>query len=121
MNLQTRLDIERRIREKLVDTLLAHDPAWHLSIDDGECIAVARSRDAALLKSNLAAVDEEQLIVNRKRETVLPGQKPYVRIGSVFLVYGNDGYDVIADYSTSLEDALKPVNAYAEEQERLYG
>ena len=31
----------------------------------------------------------------------------------VFLVYGNDGWDVIADYNVSLEPLLEPINKLA--------
>jgi hypothetical protein len=34
-------------------------------------------------------------------------------LGNVFLVMGNDGYDMISDYHTSLEEFLIPVNALA--------
>jgi hypothetical protein len=34
--------------------------------------------------------------------------------GWVRFVYGNDGYDVISDYTVNLESALAPVNAYAD-------
>ena len=36
------------------------------------------------------------------------------RVGWLHLVYGNDGNDVIADYTTNLEPQLQAVNAYAE-------
>ena len=36
------------------------------------------------------------------------------RVGWVWFVYGNDGWDVISDYSLNLEDVLKPVNDYAD-------
>ncbi len=39
------------------------------------------------------------------------------RIGWVYFVFGNDGYDCISDYGTNLEDWLKPVNDYAESLE----
>lgn len=35
-------------------------------------------------------------------------------IGWVRFVYGNDGHDVISDYTTNLESVLEPINAYAE-------
>lgn len=35
-------------------------------------------------------------------------------IGWIFLVFGNGGYDLISDYSTSLDAFLAPVNALAE-------
>jgi len=37
-----------------------------------------------------------------------------VRKGWVRFVYGNDGWDVMNDYTTNLEDTLKDVNAFAD-------
>jgi hypothetical protein len=34
----------------------------------------------------------------------------------VRFVYGNDGYDVISDYTTSLEAVLAPINDWCSEQ-----
>ena len=34
--------------------------------------------------------------------------------GHVFLVYGNDGYDVIADYTLNLEEPLSAANEIAD-------
>ena len=36
------------------------------------------------------------------------------RFGWVRFVYGNDGYDVISDYTINLEKTLKGVNVFAE-------
>lgn len=52
----------------------------------------------------LFACDEQVLFVSR----------PGVPAGWVRLVYGNDGWDVISDYTTNLEKQLAAVNAYAE-------
>jgi hypothetical protein len=37
--------------------------------------------------------------------------------GWVFFVYGNDGYDVISDYTTNLESSLTATNKLAESLE----
>lgn len=42
---------------------------------------------------------------------VFDGEK---RAGWVYFVFGNDGYDCISDYSTKLEEFLKPVMAVAD-------
>lgn len=39
------------------------------------------------------------------------------RTGWVYLVMGNDGYDVVSDYSTNLETFLRPATALAERLE----
>lgn len=35
-------------------------------------------------------------------------------VGWIFLVFGNDGYDLVSDYTTNLETFLAPVSAVAE-------
>ena len=47
-------------------------------------------------------------------EDVLTIWNGAVRLGFVFLVYGNSGYDVISDYSTALEPVLEKANAVAD-------
>lgn len=56
------------------------------------------------LKDGLFNLDEAHLIVFKD------GKK----IGFVYLVFGNDGHDLISDYSVSLEEFLKPVNEVAD-------
>lgn len=109
MNLQTRLDIERRIVNKAVDTLL--DQNYLLSVHDGEVTTVRRSNNASEIKAALRTTDMDQLIVHNAC-----GQ----RVGWLRFVYGNDGFDVLADYTTNLEGAIAPINEYARDQERLY-
>lgn len=41
------------------------------------------------------------------------------RYGHVLLVFGNDGYDVIADYTTCLESVLRPAAECAEKLANL--
>jgi hypothetical protein len=41
-------------------------------------------------------------------------------IGMVYFVYGNDGFDVICDYSVSLETLLIGANALALQLEKQY-
>lgn len=73
---------------------------YKISIFDGEETALKATSDSAAILGALFATDEETLIVHSNRD----GKSfPF---GSVQLIYGNDGYDVIADYTTSLETAL---------------
>lgn len=44
-------------------------------------------------------LDEAQLVLKENNR----------EIGWIYLVFGNDGYDVISDYTTNLESFLKPV------------
>ena len=48
------------------------------------------------------------------------GSENGVNIGNVCLVYGNDGWDVIADYHNSLAGLLEGAEELAEEIEEGY-
>jgi hypothetical protein len=77
--------IERRIVEKIVDDALASQ--YQITIDDGDDYPVCLSTDKAEVMGAMFQRDAEALMFWR-------GEK---WIGHVFLVYGNDGHDVIAE------------------------
>lgn len=96
--------IERGIVRKLLDELLAQ--GWTITVDDGEerHTAPADLLAADLIEhhmANIFAVDECHLYLGKGKETKV-----------VFLVFGNGGWDCIADHSLSLD--LKAVDEYAE-------
>lgn len=100
-----RMAMERRIVTRTVDALLA--AGFYLNIDNGGGSPELShdTQDRALLLKNLGATDDEFLLVSDGANT---------SHGWVRFVYGNDGYDVISDYTTNLESVLAPVNAYAD-------
>lgn len=110
MTVKRRQLIERRIIRCLVRDMIS-DGLW-ISVFDGEATTVKRSRDVAEIMGALQTVDEESLIVRRA-----PGAPP---IGSVFLVYGNDGWDVIADYSIALDRYMPGADTEAHRLETLF-
>lgn len=59
--------------------------------------------------------DEARIYFYRKPEGEEVG--PWVQVGWMFLVFGNDGYDVISDYSANqaTEDLLKKANDLADQ------
>jgi hypothetical protein len=65
----------------------------------------------------MMSVDEETLCVYKKQNNEI---NPFEAIGSVFFVYGNDGWDVIADYSVSLEEQMDIINKFIEEKQSKY-
>jgi len=62
--------------------------------------------DSASILEHLMEVDDEHLYV------FVPFNPESV--GWVYFVYGNDGYDVISDYTTGLEAILAPVITHAD-------
>ncbi len=99
-----RILIETRIAQQCIRDLL--DAGYTIDIHDGEAIALRRSTDPEAILAAMMSVDEEHLIART------PDGK---KVGSVFFVYGNDGWDAINDYSTSLEPFLARTNALADQ------
>jgi hypothetical protein len=86
-----RVGIERAIIERLVSDALFFQ-GYSVSHSDGEAITVSRSRDIAPIMAQLQAYDEEGLIFHDAQG---------LRVGVVSLVYGNSGYDVIANHTVN--------------------
>lgn len=105
--IEDRQRIERRIVRRVVLDLIAAE--YRLNLDNGgETWELAEwSTDAKKVLAAMFATDEERLHC-RKNENDR---------GWVFFVYGNDGPDVICDYTTNLEPILKNAEALAEKLE----
>lgn len=101
--------IERAIiRRAFRDILEAANGAYCISIYHGEELPVKRSRDMDRIMAEIGQCDEETIVVRH----VTTGEK----LGHIYLVYGNDGWDVIADHSTGdLEKLLEGANELADE------
>lgn len=104
---KARIGIERKIVKLTVKTLL--ESGFELAVHDGEEWH-NRTTDAKKLHDALMETDEDRLFVYRPDGP--KGSRDW--FGWVFFVYGNDGPDVINDYTVNLEDVLAPVNKYAE-------
>lgn len=103
--------IERRIVRRLVLDMTG--AGLLVSVFDGYATTVKRSRDVAQIMGALQTVDEESLTIR------LAPKGEYV--GTVFLVYGNDGWDVISDYSVALTPYMAGADAEAHRLETLFG
>lgn len=91
MNAHKRVEIEKQIVGQAVKDLLA--AGFTLSIDgENSDRTVVTSPDS----ENLFAEDECTLVAS--------GEKI---VGWVFFVYGNNGWDVMSDYTVNLEPWLK--------------
>ena len=91
--------IERKICKRLVDVLL--DEGYGVGVNDGEDTTVKNSLDAREVMNAIQTTDEDYILVYRAGK----------RIGWVRMIWSN-GTEVLADYTTNLEDVLKPVNDY---------
>lgn len=108
-----RLEAEMRVARAAVEALLAD--GWLVSVSDGEETTVFRSADADAICAALGTTDEDTLHCWKPGGEEVDGFRR--QIASVWLVYGNEPWEVIADHSDILGDVLKPVTALADEIE----
>lgn len=113
MNTEQRLKIERRIARQCMKDLL--DAGFLITVFDGEDFPLRKSNNAKDILDAMFSVDEDVLYVHKRPDVA---DAPMERVGWVQFIYGNDGWDVIADYTTNLESALKPTFALAEKIEK---
>lgn len=110
--IRRRILVERAIVRRAVrDILAADDGAYCMSVNDGEEYPVKRSRDLDKIMANIGQCDEETIIVRHFNQDGTPGDK----LGCIYLVYGNDGWDVIADHTDSplMHELLQEANRLA--------
>ena len=108
MNIETRKRIERAIVDKIIRSAL--EAGYWVSVwNGGDEPEIAKATDHRQIIDAMFATDEETLVLHT------PGGK---RAGMIYLVYGNDGYDVIADYSVALEEFLQPALELADQYEQ---
>lgn len=101
-----RINVEQKIVKATVNALL--NAGYTLNVDNGgdEPELQTPTADPKVILGVLMEVDDEHLLVYEAATD--PRATGWVRF-----VYGNDGYDVISDYTIGLEDVLKGVNEYA--------
>ena len=103
-----------RIELKLVNALIrrAKEFKYDFFIYEEDTIDSLVATSPKEFKTELFNLDDATLIVIREDN---------IQMGWIKLVFGNDGYDLISDYTTNLEDFLKPINEYADKlEERGY-
>ena len=102
-----RIKVEGMIADFFVTKALAD--GYLVSVFDGEEDALDKSQDKTVILNEMFSTDQDELTL------YFPNGD---RFGAVQFIYGNDGYDVISDYSAARErykafDAwMAPVNAY---------
>lgn len=96
--------IETRIVSSLIGEFLV--AGLKISVDDGESPESTPSSDRTEIENLLMETDEDRVHVWEG-----DGQ---THIGWVHLVYGNDGFDVISDYTLSVEKLMTKTAALAQ-------
>jgi hypothetical protein len=99
MSVKMRQHVERDIATATIKGLL--DAGYNVSVFDGEETTVKRSTDAALILAAMFTTDEDYLYAGCAKTCHEDRRHGWVRF-----IYGNDGWDVINDYTVNLEQAL---------------
>lgn len=109
MTVRMRQAVERAVVKAAVMGLLDAGYTLRVDYDRGYDSATPWTTDRKTLFAALFACDEEWIMV-RKGEG---NPQDMTADAFVFLVYGNDGWDVISNYSVSLEPALAKADKVA--------
>jgi hypothetical protein len=86
MNVENRIKIEKQIVRKIAKDAIA--AGMFVSVHDGEDYALCRSQSVKAIVAACMSTDEDRLFFS---------DADGKRKGWVFLVYGNDGWDVVND------------------------
>lgn len=89
---------KRRMEHDIVSALIkaAIADGYSISVYDGDAYHIKKSTDMGNIIDALFSVDEEYLHLAKEGSSG----------GVVMLVYGNDGWDVIADYTGGVEHLM---------------
>lgn len=93
--------VERQICRQVIKSMLAQ--GFKLSVYNGQR-QISKSTDEEAILNAMFSTDEECLDVYRDNHFV----------GCVVFIYGNTGFDVIYDYSQSLEIYMQEANNLAD-------
>jgi hypothetical protein len=104
-SVKMRQKVEREIVTKVIECLLA--AGFLIQVNDGEEDVTDRIKDSEAILAAMFSTDEDLLFVS------IPDNDG-VASRWIHFIYGNDGYDVIHDYTVNLEAVIKPAVELAE-------
>jgi hypothetical protein len=107
MSVKMRQRIERKIAHAFIRDALA--AGYVISVNDGEETTLIRSTSIKAILGAMFTTDEDRLYIDRPDDPVDDRRC----FGWVLFIYGNDGYDVISDYTVNLEPLMKNPNLLA--------
>jgi hypothetical protein len=100
MSVKMRQEVERKIATAFIKSAL--EAGYMVSVDNGDS-ETHRMSDVSSILKEMFLTDDEHLYLSKDGKGA----------GWVHLVYGNDGWDVISDYTTNLESLMGPANKIA--------
>ena len=111
--LKMRLQVEKRIVRAFINAAIKQ--GYEVAIDNGDnCdmqYEVGFTQDASALYHGIFKTDEDRLYVRRKGEV-----EPF---GWLYFIYGNDGWDVLNDYTVNLEPLYAAVSPLIDKYESM--
>lgn len=109
-----RTQVEEDIAERTIKALFAAKKT--VSVHNGEDLPIGPfAYDAAIgLQPSVDKVLNEMFQTDDEYLLTDTDAGKGTAEGWIRFIYGNDGWDVISDYTTNLESILAPVNAYAD-------
>jgi hypothetical protein len=99
VSVKMRQEVERKIAEALINQALA--AGYQISVDNGEDEESGVWDTSEEILASMFQTDEDRLYMWKDGD----------RFGWVYFVYGNDGWDVISDYTTNLDHIMSDANA----------
>ena len=111
MNVETRIKIEKTVVRLIVESVLSF--CYCVSIHNGEYFSISHSRNKGEIMQNVMTTDTDVLVVHSEFG---------VNLGKIYLVYGNDGWDVVTDHTDNeiINLVLEDANKYAMKMEEKY-
>jgi hypothetical protein len=118
-NVRARIKIERIIARRVVWDAIAAGFALNLDNGGDDFELPEPTTDKKKILNEMFATDDERLYFFQPNAKCNKGKPPkeWKWFGWVYFVYGNDGYDVMSDWTCNLNDVLKGAEAVS----RKYG
>ena len=114
MSIELKRNVEREIVQMAVNSLIL--AGYTIAVKSGDQVQQRRTNRVDAIMRAIQSSDEDTLVVC-KFDTLNDQWNSY---GYVYLVYGNDGWDVISDNTVNLEKDLAPATQLAEKFCQLY-
>lgn len=108
MNVKMRQLVEREIIAKFVTDFLAKGYRLSVSLERGwdtDEMLLGSKNAEEIIEASMAG-DEAHIFVHKDPDCDILVDGSVNSDGWIYLVFGNDGWDVISDYSTNLEEEL---------------
>ena len=94
------VSVEEQVMKAVINSLL--EAGYALGVNDGEEETVTNSRDPDEVFAAMKTTDQDYLLA--RKPTASDAQSGWVRF-----IYGNEGHEVVNDYTTNLEPVMGPI------------